>query len=424
MPPDVRQNRTRQLSVLYAWLLAQINQQRVSAVSWLRGRAAQATRRTTPSLSGELQHTLHVRLIMISLAVVGATMTLFALITVVFGPPLYAWLLQLVAATYAVPLAGDSSAANGTALLAALTQALMLGTGVATVTVVALSLVVSVRIIRPLQRLLASSRRLAAGAVGEQAVVEHNDEIGALAAQINSLAAELREMDRRMTVVIGDVAHELRTPLATIDGYIEGLIDGIVTPGPATYTLLHHEVGRLRRMVQDLQEVTRNHSSQLPLRLQLVRPGELVERALECLRSHFAAHAVTVTIDLAANLPVVRADPDRIVQVLINLLGNALDHTPSGGQVTLRVTSSDEVVCFRVADTGAGIAAADLPLIFERFYRAQPAARSITGGSGVGLTIARALVLSHGGIINATSAGPGHGATFEFTLPRQRRLIA
>jgi signal transduction histidine kinase len=258
---------------------------------------------------------------------------------------------------------------------------------------------------------------IASGHYTERVRAGADDELGALAMQFNTMAAELEAAERRRVALIGDVAHELRTPLATIEGYTEGLLDGVVAPGDATWALLHDEVGRLRRLVQELQELSRAEARQLPLHQHPCDPGELVGQALARLRSQFAEKDIKLNNAVPSGLPVVQVDRDRIIQVLINLLGNALRYTPPSGSVRVSAERQDGAVAFHVADTGIGIAPEHLPHLFERFYRVDKARSRALGGSGIGLTIAKALVEAHGGQIRATSPGLGHGATFSFTLP-------
>lgn len=303
------------------------------------------------------------------------------------------------------------------AFQSAMLQALLVSGAVAVVAAVAISLFVSNRIVAPVQRLLSASQRIAAGHYGERVPPGEPDELGALADQFNVMAAELEAAERRRVALINDVTHELRTPLATIEGYTEGLLDGVVEPGADTWALLHDEVGRLRRLVQDLQEVSRAEAHQLPLHIVPTPPAVLVERAVAVVAPQFAEKGIALNHSIPADLPAVQADADRIVQVLINLLGNALRYTPSGGAVFVQAERQQGAVQFFVQDTGSGIAEEHLPHLFERFYRIDPARSRALGGSGIGLTIARALVEAHNGRIWATSPGPGQGAIFAFTLP-------
>jgi len=303
------------------------------------------------------------------------------------------------------------------AFRSAMLQALLLSAGAATLAAVVVSLFVSTRIVTPIQRLLAASRRIASGHYAERVVATEADELGALAAQFNTMASALETAERRRVALIGDVAHELRTPLATIEGYTEGLLDGVVSPSAETWALLHDEAGRLRRLVQELQELSRAEARQLPLQLRPCPPAELIDQAVRRIASQFAEQGVTLTTDIPAELPPVQADADRIIQVLINLLGNALRYTPAGGSVQMRVERQHGAVAFHVADTGIGIAPEHLPHLFERFYRVDKARSRALGGSGIGLTISRAIVEVHDGQIWAASNGTGQGATFSFTLP-------
>src|SRR6266545_1938796 len=303
------------------------------------------------------------------------------------------------------------------AFRSAMLQALLLSAGAATLAAVVVSLFVSTRIVTPIQQLLAASRRIASGHYAERVVATETDELGALAAQFNAMAAELEAAERRRVALIGDVAHELRTPLSTIEGYTEGLLDGVVAPGAETWALLHDEAARLRRLVQELQELSRAEARQLPLQLRPCPPAELVDQAVRRIASQFTEKDVTLTTHVPADLPAVQVDTDRIIQVLINLLGNALRYTPAGGSVQVCAERQEGAVTFQVADTGIGIAPEHLPHLFERFYRVDKARSRALGGSGIGLTISRAIVEAHDGKIWAASAGSGQGATFSFMIP-------
>jgi len=303
------------------------------------------------------------------------------------------------------------------AFRAAMVEALLLSAGAATLAAVATSLFVSALIVTPLQRLLAASRRIAAGHYAERVPTGATDELGTLAAQFNTMAAELEAAERRRVALIGDVAHELRTPLATLEGYTEGLLDGVVEPGAETWALLHDEAGRLRRLVQDLQELSRAEARQIPLHIHPTTPSVLVAQALARVAAQFAEKQIILTNMVPADLPTVQADSDRIIQVLINLLGNTLRYTPAEGAVCISAEQNDGAVVFHIADSGIGIPPEHLPQLFERFYRVDKARARALGGSGIGLTIAKALVQAHDGQIWAESPGAGEGATFSFSLP-------
>ena len=297
------------------------------------------------------------------------------------------------------------------------TYALLVSTGVSIAAGVVASLLVSRRLVAPIRRLAAASHRIAAGHYAERVEADPSDEVGELADSFNQMAASLEETERRRLALVGDVAHELRTPLATIEGYAEGLIDGVVEPSPETFALLHTEAGRLRRLVDDLQELSRAEARQLSLHVRPTAASRLLEVVAERLGPQYAEKGVALAVHPADGLPAVLADEGRAVQVLTNLLGNALRYTPPGGRVEVRARRVAANVEFVVADTGAGIAAEHLPHVFERFYRADRSRSRAAGGSGIGLTIAKHLVEAQGGHIRAESDGPGRGATFSFTLP-------
>jgi len=234
------------------------------------------------------------------------------------------------------------------------------------------------------------------------------------------MAASLEHAERRRLELIGDVAHELRTPIATLEGYLEGLLDGVVEPSERTWARLHAEAGRLRRLVEDLQELSRAEAHQLSVVVKPVAPQAIVQAAVDRLAADFAAKGLALNVSLAEALPEVQADPDRAVQVLTNLLTNALRYTPAPGRVDVQVSPAGQAVRFSVRDTGIGIAPEHLPHLFERFYRVDKSRSRSLGGTGIGLTIARALVKAMGGRIWAESPGPGQGSTFSFELPAAR----
>ena len=366
-----------------------------------------------------LQRSLRVRLLLAHLAVIAVGVVTLFLATAALGPTLFDRVMGGMMGPRGVMggMMGTMQATLEGAFQTAMLQALGLSTAAAALAALAVSVFVSARIVTPLQRLLAASRRIAAGQYTERVPVEGRDELAALAAQFNVMAEELETAERRRVALIGDVAHELRTPLATIEGYTEGLLDQVVAPTTETWALLHDEVRRLRRLVQDLQDLSRAEAHQLPLHPQPVAPGDLVAGAIGRMGGQFADQGVQLSYTPAPGLPLVQADPDRVIQVLINLLGNAVRYTPAGGTVRVEVEAGPDGVVFRVTDTGIGIAPEHLPHLFERFYRVDRARSRALGGSGVGLTIAQALVEAHGGRMWATSPGLGQGATFAFTLP-------
>ncbi len=304
--------------------------------------------------------------------------------------------------------------------LATLLIALAVAAIAATLTSLAVSLFVARRVTVPLREMTQSSERISAGHYAERvevAPVHRADELGQLAASINALAVALEQTERRRLEVIGNVAHELRTPIATLEGYLEGLLDGVIEPTPPTWAMLHTEAGRLRRLVDDLQELSRAEARQIPLSPQPVAPPQFVQAALEPLEGQFAEKGLELVIHVQKDLPQVMADPTRAVQILTNLLVNALRYTPAPGRVEVIVSREEDMVAFRVSDNGVGLTSEQLAHIFERFYRVDKSRSRAFGGSGIGLTIARSLAHAMGGEIRAESAGLGQGSSFTLTLP-------
>ena len=302
----------------------------------------------------------------------------------------------------------------------ALTQSLVVAGALATLAALAFSYVVSRQIASPVRRMVVAARRIGGGHYAERVIVapaNAGDELGQLAASFNAMAGELEKTERRRIELVGDVAHELRTPIATLSGYLEGLLDGVVESSPETWAKLHTESLRLRRLVDDLQELSRAEARQLPIRTERVAPERIVNAARERVAPEYAEKRLELIVPMPTTLPDVMADPDRAVQALTNLLTNALRYTPAPGRVEVRVARAGNMLAFQVRDTGVGIAPENLPRIFERFYRVEKSRARALGGSGIGLTISKALVEAMRGTIRAESAGLGKGSVFTFTLP-------
>jgi two-component system sensor histidine kinase BaeS len=294
-------------------------------------------------------------------------------------------------------------------------SALLLGVAAAAIVAVIVAVVISARLARPISELALASREVARGNYAQH-VPEGGGEIGELAASFNAMAASLDATERRRHELIGDVAHELRTPIASLRGYVEGLETGVFAPGPDVWRVLQDQASRLARLVDDLSDLWRAEENDIALAPEELDGQTLVADAVE--RHRAAAAERSIELVAAASPPVrVRADRARIAQVLDNLVGNALRYTPSGGHVdiSLAVRSNRSVIA--VQDTGPGLTADQLGRVFERFYRVDPSRSRDAGGSGLGLAIAKALVEAMGGRIWATSSGPGTGATFSVELP-------
>ncbi|MGF1472702.1 MAG: ATP-binding protein [Rubrobacteraceae bacterium] len=287
----------------------------------------------------------------------------------------------------------------------------------ATVAVVTASLFVSGRIVRPIRSMMKATRRISDGRYDERVSIREQDELGDLSESFNAMAAVLDEVERQRREFVADVSHELKTPLSTLQVALEGLMDGVVEPSEETWALLYTESERMRRLVEDLRQLSRAETGQLDLNLGPAAPEDLVQQAVEGMRPLFTEKGVEIESRVPESLPAVSVDFGRAVQVLNNLLSNALCHTPAGGKVAAGAELCEEGLSFRVSDTGAGLSAEHLTRVFDRFYRIEKSRSRNNGGSGLGLAISRALVEAMNGRMWVESAGPGEGSTFGFTLP-------
>jgi histidine kinase len=271
------------------------------------------------------------------------------------------------------------------------------------------------QILRPISAVRKATGRLAAGRYDERVAEPAALELAALAGDVNRLADALQHTEARRARLIGEVAHEMRTPLTAINGYVEGMLDGVFEPSEEVLTSVGAEAARLQRLATDLATLSRAEEGALELRTEPADLAELARAATTRLRPQFDEKGVALELETGP-VVAVRADRDRIIQVLTNLLGNALTYTPSGGHVTVRIRALGKTAFAAVSDDGVGIAASDLPLVFERFFRV-PGLDRPPGGSGIGLTVAAGIARAHHGDIRAASAGVGKGAEFTLELP-------
>ncbi|NKY38033.1 HAMP domain-containing histidine kinase [Cellulomonas septica] len=238
-----------------------------------------------------------------------------------------------------------------------------------------------------------------------------------LSESFNRLADRLEEAQRLRGRLLADLAHEVRTPVATIKGYLEAVEDGVQPLDATTIAVLHEQADRLTRLAADLAAVTHAEAGDVVLEAEPTPPRDLVDAAVNAAQERAAARGVTLTGAATPGLPAVLADRHRMSQVMDNLVTNALRHTPSGGEIVIRAEREGDGVRVVVTDTGEGIPPEHLTHVFDRFYRVGTARDRASGGSGIGLAISKALVEAHGGSIRAASAGPGRGATFTVRLP-------
>ena len=301
-------------------------------------------------------------------------------------------------------------------------SALLVALGVALTASVLLALGVTAfftrRVQRSTQAVATSAARIAHGDYGSRVPSPGlGAEFDTLATTINGLAKRLGDVESTRRRLLADLAHEMRTPLAGIEAHLEAIEDGVRNVDADTLGVLHSNAARLHRLAEDITAVSRAEEGGLDVRPVPINTRALVEAAASAAHDSYAAKRVNLTIDVGT-APAVVADPDRMAQVLGNLLDNALQHTAPGGRVGISVRVPDKHwVELTVADDGEGIEPEHLSHLFERFYRADPARSRAHGGSGIGLTISRALVEAHGGGISAASPGRGHGASFTVRLP-------
>jgi two-component system OmpR family sensor kinase len=266
----------------------------------------------------------------------------------------------------------------------------------------------------PVTRLTAAARRIAGGDLSQRVPETGSAEMAVLGRTFNQMAADLEKAEELRRNLVADLAHELRTPLSVIQGNLRAILDEVYPLEQAEIAVLYDETRLLNRLVDDLRELALAEAGQLRLERRPVAPTDLVNRATDAIRVQAAARGIALQADLPEDLPLVDVDPQRIEQVLGNLLNNALTHTPSGGEVVVTVRARGSEVEVSVGDTGEGILSEDLPYVFERFYRADRARAA--GGTGLGLAIAKQLVEAHSGRIEVESE-VGRGTQFTFTLP-------
>jgi signal transduction histidine kinase len=328
------------------------------------------------------------------------------------------------AETGELPVGADSDLSPAGLFRNVFQQALLISGFATFVTAVLASLFVARRIVDPVQAISTTSRRLAQGFYRERTTINSDDELADLSGSVNQLAAALEQSEQRRMTLLADVTHELRTPLATIEGYVEGMLDGVVPANQQNLSLIHREAARLQRLIEDLELLSRVEAGSISVKSQHLDLVAVLKSLLYQFQPQFEMDGSRLELCLPADLPAVWADPDRLNQVLVNLLANAYRYTPAGGWVRIEVHCDDEMVCIAVIDNGIGIDPAHLPHLFERFYRVDKSRARKSGGSGIGLTISRHLVFAMGGEIWAESAGIGHGATFHVTLPLAPALEA
>ncbi len=288
---------------------------------------------------------------------------------------------------------------------------LMLSMLIVGVIAIVLSIFFSRRLTRPVKELALAASAISRGDLKSRVAISRRDEVGELAENFNHMAKALETQEILRKKLIADVAHELRTPLGVMRGELEGMIDGLISNDPERLQSLHEETGRLKNMVDAIEELNRAEASLLSLQKQWTDLAPFLTNIVERFRPTFEEKGVRLGLTCPGNVNLY-ADPERLSQIVLNLLSNALRATPAGGRVSVRVETTNRNMQIAVEDTGSGIAEKDLPFIFERFYR------SAGGGLGIGLTIVKELVEAHGAKIEVKSI-PGKGSSFTLYFPKE-----
>lgn len=295
-------------------------------------------------------------------------------------------------------------------------QGLLWGAIAAGILALVLGIALAQNLTRPLRRLTAAIHAIAAGDLKQSVDIRSRDEIGELAGAFNSMSTELAESNQSRRQMTADIAHELRNPLMVMTGYIEALRDGVLRPTPERFDMMYEEAQHLQRLVADLRTLSLADAGELVLTRQFTAPEALLNRIAEAYAPTAEKAGIRLNVMPLEPIPDVSVDVERMVQVLANLVTNAIRHTPAGGTVTLGAQREPGGVALTVSDSGEGIAPGVLPRVFDRFYRADNARSQNGDESGLGLAIVKSIVTSHGGTVSVASE-LGNGTTFALHLP-------
>jgi signal transduction histidine kinase len=327
------------------------------------------------------------------------------------------WLQEVVGRAYVIldPTA-KASVAPFLRLSGSINRSLLLGGSLAIGIALLLTFILSRRMMSPIGVLAEATRRLGRGDLSQRVRIKGEGEIASLAEAFNSMADDLEYAEQLRRNMVADVAHELRTPLSNIQGYLEAIRDGMVEPDAGAIRSLTEETALLSRLVNELQELSLAEAGELKLVFQTENIADLIRQAAASWQPQLTAGEISLSLEVPDDLPSASIDWQRVNEVLHNIVENAVVHTSKGGAIKIAAGQKGGWVEVTVSDAGEGIPAEDLPHIFERFYRVDKSRTRATGGSGLGLTIAKRLVEAHGGTIVVKST-LGEGSHFSFTLP-------
>jgi two-component system OmpR family sensor kinase len=285
---------------------------------------------------------------------------------------------------------------------------------------IGLAVLIAGSVARPLNRMGQAARRMAGGDYDQRVPVQGPREVRTLAASFNDMAGRVAVSQQAQRDFLANVSHDLRTPLTSIQGFSQAIVEGVTSDPESAQRaaqIIHDEAGRMNRMVESLLDLARIEAGQLDFKAHAVGLGDLLQNVGDSLSVKARDKGLRLTLEIPPGLPRIAGDGDRLAQVFVNLLDNAVKHTPAGGQITLRAETDPNGVTISVQDTGVGIPPDDLPRVFERFYQVDKSRKSDRrSGMGLGLAITRQIVEAHGGVIRVASA-VGKGTTFTVWLP-------
>lgn len=351
---------------------------------------------------------------MANLAVLGAGALSFAVTFRLLAPEIFG---RRVGAGGPPEGRGQGAGPGGSGLIETFNDsveiALLVSLGVGIIIAAVIAWLVAQWIADPIDEIRTTTRAIADGNYDERAIGGGVEELDALAHDVNQLADKLAHTEQRRARLLSDVTHEMRTPLTSIDGFVEGAVDGVFTT-TEMYEAVTDETARMVRLVEDLSVLSKTSEGALALEFVPVHLGEVVVAAVDRLRPRFNDHNATLTVVIEAD-PTVSGDEGRLDQVLTNLLTNALGHIDDGGSVTVTVDQGPDAASVTVTDDGSGIAPDDIDHVFDRFFRGAGSQRR--SGTGLGLSVARGIARAHGGTLEVSSDGVGQGASFRLEIP-------
>jgi signal transduction histidine kinase len=295
-------------------------------------------------------------------------------------------------------------------------QALFVALGGALLVALVLGILLARTLIHPLKALTEAANKIAEGNLEQQVQVHSMDEIGQLASAFNLMSKEVARVNGLRRQMTADIAHDLRTPLTTIAGYIESMQEGVLKPTPERLALIYSEIEVLQNLVGDLRMLSRVDAGDLTFNRQTIAPGYLLDRAAASFQQQAEKQQIAINAVCESDLPDIFVDEDRMMRVLGNLLSNALRFTPPGGTIQLRAKAVEDGVQIDVEDNGSGISLEELPFLFDRLHRIDKARSDVSGETGLGLAIVKALVTAQNGTV-AVSSEIGKGTTFTLTFP-------